>query len=70
VTNKPVYELAFPEGTSKEVIANHEALALDALVAAGKIRETDRSEVVFIVNSIIKPRFEEDGSMIPRNMVN
>lgn len=28
-----------PEGTSKEEIARHEALALDALVAAGKIRE-------------------------------
>jgi hypothetical protein len=80
VTNdKLVYELhewapgapwGFPEGTSKKDIARYEGLALDALVAAGKIREADRSQVVFIVNFIIKPRFDENGAVIPRNSLN
>jgi hypothetical protein len=51
-------------------IARYEGLALDALVAAGKIREADRSQVVFIVNFIIKPRFDENGAVIPRNSLN
>jgi hypothetical protein len=42
VTNdRLVYELGFPEGTSKKEIARHEALALESLVAAGKIRDAD-----------------------------
>jgi hypothetical protein len=49
---KLVYELAFPEGTSKKDIVHQEALALDALVAAGKIKEEDRENVTFIVNII------------------
>ena len=52
----------FPEGTSKEDIARYEALALDALVAAGKI--------IFMVNFIFKPRFDENGAVIPRNSLN
>jgi hypothetical protein len=71
VTNdKLVHELGFPEGTSKEEIARYEALALEALVAAGKISEEDRTEVTFIVNFIIKPRFDENGAVIPRNRLN
>jgi hypothetical protein len=34
---------------------NSEANALDRLVAAGKIRETDRERVTFIVRTIIYP---------------
>jgi hypothetical protein len=60
----------FPEGTSKEDIARYEALALDALVAAGNIRETDRAKVIFMVNFIVKPRFDENGAVIPRNSLN
>jgi hypothetical protein len=45
-------------------------LALDALVAAGKIRETDRAKVIFMVNFIVKPRFDENGAVIPRNSLN
>jgi hypothetical protein len=56
--------------TSKEDIARYEALALDALVAAGKITEADRAQVVFIINFIVKPRFDENGAVIPRNMLN
>jgi hypothetical protein len=53
VTNdRLVYELRFPEGTSKKKIAHQEAFALDALVAAGKIKEEDRENVTFIVNII------------------
>jgi hypothetical protein len=48
----------------------YEALALDALVAAGKIRETDRAKVIFMVNFIVKPRFDENGAVIPRNSLN
>jgi hypothetical protein len=73
MNDKPIYYLhdwapgarsGFPEGTSKEDIARCEALALDALVAAGKIRETDRAKV------IVKPRFDENGAVIPRNSLN
>jgi hypothetical protein len=72
VTNdKLVYDLhewapgalrGFPEGTSKEEIARHEALALEALVAAGKITKADRTQVIFIVNFIATPRFDENDA--------
>jgi hypothetical protein len=61
---------AFPEGTSKGEIARHEALALEALFAAGKITDEDRTNVIFIVNFIVKPRFDEKGDVIPRNRLN
>jgi hypothetical protein len=36
----------------------------------GKIRETDRAKVIFMVNFIVKPRFDENGAVIPRNSLN
>ena len=79
MNDKPIYYLhdwapgarsGFPEGTSKEDIARYEALALDALVAAGKITKADRTQAIFIVNFIVKPRFDENGAVIPRNSLN
>jgi hypothetical protein len=45
-------------------------LALDALVAAGKITKADRTQAIFIVNFIVKPRFDENGAVIPRDSLN
>jgi hypothetical protein len=33
-------------------------------------REEDRKNMTFIVNLIVKPRFDENGAVIPRNMLN
>jgi hypothetical protein len=52
--------IAFEEG-EEETIARMEANALDRLVAAGKIRDTDRDRVTFIVRVLEQVLIIRDG---------
>lgn len=45
---------AFPDDQSEAVIAHYEPLALDALVAAGKITPENRTRVRFLVRIIVQ----------------
>ena len=56
--------LAFEQG-EEEAIAQAEADGLDRLVAAGKIKERDRSRVVFLVRILVEsPNKNEPLPMI------
>jgi len=58
--------VAFDDGEADAGLARYAPLALDALVAAGKIREQDRDRVTFIVRTLVRPPVSLD---IPRNEV-
>jgi hypothetical protein len=47
--------VAFEDNEADEEIARWSPIALDRLVAAGKIREIDRERVTFIVRTIVHP---------------
>jgi len=46
---------AFEEDQAEEAVARFEPIALDRLVAAGRINECDRERVRFIVRIVVDP---------------
>jgi hypothetical protein len=52
------------EEWEKENIPQFRANALDRLVAAGKIRETDRERVTFIIRTVVHPPERADDSLL------
>jgi hypothetical protein len=53
--------VAFEDNEADEEIDHWTPIALDRLVAAGKIREIDRERVTFIVRTIVHPPEREDA---------
>jgi hypothetical protein len=53
--------VAFEDNEANEEIDRWTPIALDRLVAAGKIRDTDRERVTLIVRTIVHPPEREDA---------
>lgn len=53
--------MAFEDNEADEEIDRWTPIALDRLMAAGKIREIDRERVTFIVRTIVRPPEREDA---------